>query len=926
VFDAVNNLNTFEYHSQEENNENVCNYSESGDTTEEYSIIPDKCCITPGKQQLFDLRFVKPSFNAKFCSVSDPFMNMIEEIMSPIVPKNLNPHSVLNNVSHVPSEIEENSVAPLVADINCSSSVVDFNHINDITPGNGNIKFESKLANSESIQLNKSLNNSNIGMDKFDLLKSMCIMPNANVLTMDVNHYSSAEKLEELANKSMNPSVLDVTFDDMCTNKLLTNIKNNTNQSEHFSHAADFKESVIHKPKLIFPAIKPQYLNFDQTQIEKCKEISSASVNSALNEFEEYCNQFQDNISVKEQFICPETTDLGIIDDSFSILDNHLKLKLPVINENKTLKKIMAKNNDVEKVVHNMSSNSVSENVLSEDTNDEMVMKLATEVMKEFIYNAEDGSNIHGVGLSLINVTNPLKIETDNENNFINQNIIDSGLSFDENKATVSKTTLDNCFLSINDRAFQNETNVQNQLDYDTSDLVLFKDTKNNDWNLNSFSKNNLTNISINNTSELLLKSDNALKNLIHQDHVLNTTDSTSKLVEINKIEQMLLEEDKKVVEFKTFKKQNTLDSSVKQSPYLISQGKKQELLDFSMVEQTPPSKSIQHMSFNHNSKKADTPIALNSVGQMSHFGIMSVDEIDKVFQKYSSKRLMNISAPNIELLADKSVESNSDHSDLSFNQTVTKTNLNNTDNIMNRLKIEDLEQFFKKDNSLVFNKQIEVNKSITLNKIIAQNKSYKEQCSKELTTEEPKHEPELFLITTLNSESVMESDQKSILNSNKYSIGDFSTVEQSPKVKNIKTILSAESDNNSSNLIDMSFAPISNMPFNKQFFLPSTTIDVSLRNESEKTLNSSCSNDAVINFGGSQFFHNEVLTDVQMKNVSLFVETPDKSSVSDSFHNIELDSQVQNNKRKNIEPFQEFQNKKKMKLDDEEFKTPTSK
>lgn len=1035
VSDAVNNLCTLEYHGQEENYESLCNESESGDTTEDYSIIPDKYSNNPGKQRLFDLRLVKPPFHAKYYSVSDPFMNRIEEITSPIVPKNLNPYSVLNNVSHNPSEIEKNSEASLVVNTDCSSSGVKFNHLSDITSDNGlrnsidnteksiimnmevdltdssvedkimlstlnftmnhrsttnnpmdimpksliyqnhvgdekksvAIEIETKLANSESIQLNKSLNNSNIGMDKFDLMKSMCIIFNANVHTMD--HYNSAVKSEALANetKSMNPSVLDATFDDICTNKLLTNIESNTNKSEHFSYAAELKKSVTFDPKLIIPAInsketllselnkinsqystnsdvnyleeqssiRPQYLNFDQSQIEKRKAISSASVNSTLNEFEDYCIQLQDNISVTEQSICPDTTDPGNIDDSFSILDDHLKLKLPVINEKTTLKKIMVKNNDGEKVVYNMSSNSVSENVLSEDTNDEMVCNLATEVMKEVIYNVEDNSNIHGVGLPLMNVTNPLKIETANENNFIDQSIIDSGLSFYENQDTVGKIILDNCYLSINDKAFQNETNIvtngQYQLDCNTSEQDLFRDTEKKDWNPNSLSKNNLTNISILNTSELFLKSDNTLENIIHQDHVLNTTDSTSsKLAEINKIEKMLLEEDKKVVEFKTLKKQNILDFSIKQSPYLVSQGKKQELLDVSVVEQTSPSKSKQHISFNHNFKKANTPIAFSPVGQMLDFGIMSGDEIDKEFEKYSSKKFMNISAPNVELLANMSVKSNSDHSDLSFYQTISETNLNNTDNIMNVLKMEDPEQFSKKDNSLVsINKQIEVNKSsITLNKIISQNKSYEEQCMKESTTEEHKYGPEILLITAPNTESVMDSNQKSVLNSNKYSIEDFSIVEQS-KVKIIETITSAESDN-SSNHIDLSIASISNIPSNKQFVLPNTTIiDVSSSDESEKTLNKNCSNDTnytVINFGSSQFVHNEGLTDVQMKDISLFVETPDKSLLSDSLHSIELDSHVQKYKRTNIESLQEFHNKKKIKIDDEKFKTPSSK
>lgn len=1052
VSEAVNNVCLLKYHSQKENNETMCSDSELEDTTEDYSIIADKYSITPGKQRLFDLRSAKPSFHTKSCSVSVPFMDRIEETTSPIVPKNLNSHSVLNNVSYIPSDTKENLEAPSVNDICCSSSAINFSCLNDIMPdsnvknfidstnklividkeveltdisvedkrildtsnsiinqGSTNktmnimaesliyqnhvgdekkpvaVEVETKLVNTsvvntmsndlctntvlrknENIQFNKSLNNPNICVNNFDNEKSTNLMSNTIVATID---HENVEKSETLAMEieSINSSVTDVSDDIIYTNKLSTNsesIKFNkslieANQSEYLSHTVkfDLEESVITKPKFIFPAIndkkillseknatntdvncseKPssiitQYLNFNQSQIEKFNDISSANINSTLNELEDNQsknNQFQNNISVIEQTVCSETTDLENKDNSYSIFgDDHLESKLSVIIENRTLEEeIMVQNDDAEKVVENMSSNSISKNVLTEDTNNEMLIKLAKDSIKEVINHVECDSTIHEVGPSLINETYPLENVTEIENNFTDQSVSNSGISIIKNNDII-----DNCFLSKNDGVSQNETNliteVENQVvNYTTDEQILSKDIEKNDWSLNSFSKNNLTDISIFNTSELLLRSESALKN-IHQDHVFDITNSMSNsLAEFKKIEQMFLDEDKKVFEFKTPKTQKLLDFSVEQqSRFLVSQEKKQKLLNFSIVDQTPTLNSIQHKSFNHTSKKVDTLMDFSSVNQLLDLEIMSTDEID--FQESSSNNLINISEPNVELLSNESIKtSSSDHSDLSFNQTITETNLNKPENSMNQLKVNDMEQFSKKKDSIVLiNKQIEVNESSNfLNKIIAQNKSCDELNIEEITSKEHKHEPEHVLSTTLNTESVIDSYQKL---PNKYYIQDFSIVENSSKLKNIETITSVKSDNNASNLIDMSVRPICS---SYKSFVSSNIplIVVSSHDESEKTLNScssDCANNTAIYFEDSQHFNKENLTDVQMNDVSL-VESPDKGSVSELFYSIESEHLVQEDKKRKIEPLQESQIiEKKMKVDAEELKTPSS-
>lgn len=911
VSDAVNNVCALKYHSQEEKNESLCSDSELGDS-EDYSIAVDKYSITPGKLRLFDVRFAKPSFNARSCSGSVSFMDRIEETTSPIVPKN---------------EMSNDT---------CTNTF---------------------LTNSESIQFNKSLNNPNVCVDKFDFEKSTNVMSNTTFPTNDLHKSIEKPKALEMEIESMNSSDLDVTFDDsIYTNKLSTNSGsiilnkslNEVNQSEYLSRAAEFKfdleESVITKPKLIVPAIndkeillneknstnidvncfeKPssimtQYLNFDQSQIENCNDISSANIKSTLNKFEED-NQSQNNISAVEQTICLETTDLKNKDNSYCIFDDYLKSKLSVIIENRTLEEeSMVQNDDEKKVVEDMSSSSVFNNVPSEDTNNETLIKLAKEGIKEVINHAKC-SNINDVGVSLINEFNPLKKETEIENNFTNQSIINSGISFNKNNDII-----DNCFLSKNGVS-QNETNlkteVENQVN-NTTEQILSKDIENNDWSSNSFSQNNLTDISVLNTSELILKSESALKN-IHQERVFDITNSMSNsLAEFNKIEQVLLEEDKNVFGFKTPKTQKLLDFSVEQqSPFLVSQEKKQKLLNFSIVEQTPTLNSIPHISFNHNSKEADTSMDFSSVGQMLDLEIMSADEMD--FHGSSSNNLMNISAPNVELLANESIETSlSDHSDLSFNQTITETNLNKPDNGMNQLKMNDTEQFSKKKDSIVLiNKQIEVNESSNFLNKIAQNKSCNELNIEETTSEERKHGPEHLLNTTVNTESVMDSYQKL---SNKYCIQDFSIVEQSSKLKNIETSTSVKSNNNASNLIDMSVGS------SYKSFVSSSIplIVVSSHDESEKTLNS-CSSDGADNtaiyFEDSQLYHKEVLTGVPMNDVSLLVES-DKGSVSESFHSIGSDHHVQEDKKRKIEPLQESQiNEKKIKVDAEELKTPSS-
>lgn len=205
---------------------------------------------------------------------------------------------------------------------------------------------------------------------------------------------------------------------------------------------------------------------------------------------------------------------------------------------------------------------------------------------------------------------------------------------------------------------------------------------------------------------------------------------------------------------------------------------------------------------------------------------------------------------------------------------------------------------------------------------------------------EESTKEVKLLSSITLNKpidsdEVTGDSNHKLCTNSNKDAIVDFSIIDQrlleNVDLKDNTDVMSVDSDRNLSNLIEMSLVSIPvNKSDEKPVILSENPIEVKTSDNGFKTSIDSSSNEInspTLQFEESPFLHNntELLTDIQMNDESLLTETPEKSSIIDSFHSIELDHVQEDNKRK-IDTIQEYDNsEKKMKVETETLKTPMS-
>lgn len=662
-----------------------------------------------------------------------------------------------------------------------------------------------------------------------------------------------------------------------------------------------------------------QYLNFEQTQIEMCDSMLLDN-NSKLSKSIDYCNQSQENISMIEQTICSETTDDIIkVTENYSILDSP-KSNLSVIIENRTLEdEIMIQNKITESTDNDISNLPISKNTTNKIL-DESINKDASSAIVE----------------PMINETNTLEVNTEsNENNVIDKTIIGSELSLNKNQDTISNVTLNSNISMATTKLSINKTNTEmdNQLNNKIPERLISGDiTKN---------QNDLMSFSMFNSNEEAQKPENSFQNFTDQEHILNMTDSVSNsLAEFTKLEQMIIEEDKKIHAFKTPKTQKLFDFSiVQQTPTFNSQAKKQKLFDFSIIEQSPMSKSIQQVSFNHEPTKKDALIDFSSVGQMWDLDLSSTDKMNfnEDFQNsskmFTSNNLSTISVPDIKLLDDESIISNS-----SFNQTITDANLNqSTYNEMNKTQnnansTNNVQSSGNDDSIMLTNTQIEVDMTCNfINISLEQNKSCDKQFKKEMEGAQPE-QPECSTDIILNKNfKAVEPNKQFNLNSRKHNIVDFSIIEQPSEFKNIENITCAESDNNVCNLMEMSVVSMSDTLSNKQFVSSKNPVIVVTNcNESEKTLSrNSDDNNTTVHFKDSQSSYNtEFLTDIQMNDMSLLMESSEKSSISESFHSIENDYRVQEDNKRKLEPTQEYHNdEKKMKVvnTEEETRTPIS-
>ncbi|VVC26552.1 Hypothetical protein CINCED_3A023606 [Cinara cedri] len=340
-----------------------------------------------------------------------------------------------------------------------------------------------------------------------------------------------------------------------------------------------------------------------------------------------------------------------------------------------------------------------------------------------------------------------------------------------------------------------------------------------------------------------------------------------------------------------TPKTQKILDFSiVPQTPIVENHAKKQKLLNFSIVDQTPISKDTQQKSFNNSFTK-------NNLSGINEILELETDSINKDYQNCinnsSSKNLSTISAPDTQSFIDISI--NSDNSII--NQTLTETNLNESKTNTVGSNMDSIEYCMKESIPEVVKSVINCASNITLNK-----NSKKLDCSTILT----------------------DSDEKIITKSNKNAIVDFSIIEQpiphTFRINNDTNITFVESKTNISNLIDSSVVSMIDAKSKGYVFdsLQNPTIVVSsdIEIETEKSLTSTldyCSvNNSTTRLEQSTFSHNsELLTDVQMNDLSLFIES-EKSSVNESFHSIELDH-VKEDKKRKLEPVQDYNNFEKI-------------
>jgi len=170
-------------------------------------------------------------------------------------------------------------------------------------------------------------------------------------------------------------------------------------------------------------------------------------------------------------------------------------------------------------------------------------------------------------------------------------------------------------------------------------------------------------------------------------------------------------------------------------------------------------------------------------------------------------------------------------------------------------------------------------------------------------------------------------------MNLNECAIIDFSIIEQpllqTSELKNSANITSAESDCNVSNINEMSVVSTANINSNEQVVVSSENpvVVMTSENKSEESINDSSDTNNTVNFFKESPSLHEIkfLTDMQLNDESLLMESPDKSSIAESFHSIESEHVHEDNKRK-MEAIQEYQSKeKKIKVMNEEPKTPMS-
>ncbi|XP_008180617.1 protein PFF0380w [Acyrthosiphon pisum] len=812
----------------------------------------------------------------------------------------------------------------------------------------------------------KSINTSIVDkiFDESMLINANKLLTDSRFMNRNKSLYETESTLNNtehrFVNNIQNTSVSAVHFDEkLHLSKLDNSILKNTINSDN-SFVGINEVNITCNTSLEDPScMMRQYLDFEQAVNEMCNDISSASgpVGKSNKPKESYDDETLENLI--EQTLSSNTFNLTKENENVS---NYEGSNLSVIIENKSLEtscnnieqneEFVSPNNDVPITLE-------SENIVKEVNDIEFLNKSTA-------LNTVATPSKSEVGLAYgTDVNTQIKAK---ESISINCTIKDSGLveNINETKRNGSSMSSDESSKMELDTFTKINKNLNN---ITTKQIFISEDVNEIHSTQNTLDENNLyliadqintTDIPNSTAFKLIPDTEITQKNLIDQDELLNNDNQQQDLLDTTKcvdnsleeftnLEQMFnFGENKKgkQVEYKTPKTQKLLDFSIiQQTPTFDNPAKKQKLLNFSIVDQTPILQSTQI----ENVINDDSLINFSSVDQMWNSEVVTKDEINfKDLQNSSnyssSNNLSTISAPDLELLADESIKRNtSNFSNSSFDQTITDSNLNlSTYSCASNKTQNGITRLNNLKPLLLINRQIIADKpSDSSNQTIEQNESipktfYDQHCVAEASTKVVKPDLNLLSNTTSNknidsTEFKDDSNQDPCFNSNERAIIDFSIIDQgileNVELKNNTDITSFKSDRNVSNLIEMSFVTKSE----EQTIISSGNpiIPITSHSRSENSIHSSSAemNSTALQLEESTFLHSntELLTDIQMNDESLLIESPDKSSIIDSFHSIELDHVQEDNKRK-METTEEYDNnEKKMKVETEMLKTPMS-
>ncbi|KAE9534337.1 hypothetical protein AGLY_008427 [Aphis glycines] len=824
---------------------------------------------------------------------------------------------------------------------------------------------------------------------KFDNEKSMDFMSNMDNPTPDVNDFKdvgySVPVVVDI--KSSNTSVLDTKIDEtICTSKFPINnsgvdFKESLNDTEHLlmnniqntTVPAIHLEEKLHSSKLNKSMLKNstisdssfvesnevnitcnttledpscmmrQYLDFEQAVNEICEDITSASCPSRKLNVPKASYDDETLERLIEQTLSSDTFDSTKMNENVSNYDGS---NLSVIIENTSLE---TSSNNLEQNEEILNPNtdvpiiSESESIVNEIENNELLNTSA-------VLNTVESTVAPKSEMDLLNEKDTQIEIKANESTSMNCTITDSGLVENINETKNNESSVNSDKLSEMDTI----NKMDEQFDSITTKQLLVPENINEKMHPYQINATDIPNFA---AFKLIPETEKTDKNLFDQDDILNndnppdslaiTKSNNNSLEEFTNLEQMFNFGDnqkEKQVESKTPKTQKLLDFSIiQQTPTFDNQTKKQKLLNFSIVDQTPL-KSAQQTNPNENIINSDSLINFSSIDQMWNSEIAPKDEINfRDFQNSSSNNLSTISSPDVELLADESIKINtSQFSNSSFNQTITDSNLNlSTYSCTSNKTQNNIIELNNVEPLVLINKQSLVDSlSNSLNETIKQDESEEKKilnkhCILDESTKEVKLLSNITLNKTIDSAEVTgDCNHKLCTNSNKDTIVDFSIIDQglleNVDLKNNTDVMSVDSDRNLSNLIEMSVSIPVNKSDEKPVISSENPIEVKTSDNRSKTSIDSSSNEinsTTLQFEESTFLHNntELLTDIQMNDESLLTETPEKSSIIDSFHSIELDHVQEDNKRK-IDTIQEYDNsEKKMKVETETLKTPMS-